>query len=70
MTIAEHEEVAQIERTCEEIRNENAALRDEIQSMRKVLEEVYKLNCLGKTQKLALIVDEVLFPNRKRTWIQ
>jgi len=56
MTYTEHQEVAQIELTCDEVRKENEELRAHISFLRHSLGEIYKLNSLGKTKKLADLV--------------
>lgn len=53
MTYTEHQEFAQIEKTCDEIRKENEDLRLEILGYRHQLEEILTLNSRGKTKLIA-----------------
>ena len=66
MTTAEIYEMEKIEQTCDEVRRMNAELVDEIAQLRFALGEVYKANCLGKTKKIADIIDATLYPNRRK----
>ena len=59
MTYTEHEQFAAVEQTCDEIRKENAELRQYIAELRHGLGEVYKLNSLGKTKRLADLICEL-----------
>ena len=56
MTYADHEQFAAIEKTCDEIRAENAELHAVIAEMRQTLEQVYKANSLGKTKRIADLI--------------
>ena len=55
MTYTEHEQFAAVEQTCDE----NAELRQYIAELRHGLGEVYKLNSLGKTKRLADLLWEL-----------
>jgi hypothetical protein len=59
MTYQEQEVIAQIEQTCDEVRNENAELKSHIAMLMHELEEIYKMNCLGKTLKIAQTIDRL-----------
>jgi hypothetical protein len=60
MTIAEHHEFAQIERTCDEIRKDNIDLQAEIQSLHRDLCQILTLNTLGKTKDIADLANAIL----------
>jgi hypothetical protein len=60
MTYTEHEQFAQIEKTCDEIRKENEDLRFEILGYRYQLGELMKLNSLGKTKEIADRIQSIL----------
>jgi hypothetical protein len=60
MTIAEHHEFAQIERTCDEIRKDNIDLQAEIQSLHCDLCQILTLNTLGKTKDIADLANAIL----------
>jgi hypothetical protein len=64
MTMDEHHEFAQIERTCDEIRRDNIDLQAEIQSLRHDLSRILNLNSLGKTKEIADLVTAILNPSR------
>jgi hypothetical protein len=66
MTTAEIYEMEKIEQTCDEVRRMNAELVEEVSQLRHALGECYKANCLGKTKKIADIIDATLYPNRMR----
>ncbi len=65
MTTSEIHEMEKVEQTCDEVRAHNAELVQTIADLHNTLGEIYKANCLGKTKKIADIIDAVLFPNRK-----
>lgn len=56
MTYQEIEEIAKLERTCDELRTDNAQLLSYIYDLRHTLSEAYKMNSLGKTKQLADII--------------
>ena len=60
MTIAEHHEFAQIERTCDEIRKDNLDLQAEIRSLHQDLCQILTLNTLGKTKDIADLANAIL----------
>ena len=60
MTYAEHQEFAQIERTCDEIRKDNIELRYEIQSLHKDLCHILTLNTLGITRQIADLCNAII----------
>jgi hypothetical protein len=60
MTYTEHEQFAQIEKTCDEVRKENDDLRFEILGYRYQLGELLKLNSLGKTKQIADRIQSIL----------
>jgi hypothetical protein len=60
MTIAEHHEFAEIERTCDEIRKDNLDLQAEIQSLHRDLCQILTLNTLGKTKDIADLANAIL----------
>lgn len=60
MTYTEHNEFAQIEKTCEEIRKENEDLRFEILGYRNQLQEIIHLNSRGKTREIAVRIEAIL----------
>lgn len=60
MTIAEHHEFAQIERTCDEVRKDNIDLQAEIQSLHRDLCQILTLNSLGKTKEIADLINVIL----------
>ena len=60
MTYIEHQEFAQIERTCDEIRKDNIELRYEIQSLHKDLCQILTLNTLGKTREISDICNAII----------
>jgi hypothetical protein len=60
MTIAEHHEFAQIERTCDEVRKDNLDLQAEIQSLHRDLCQILVLNTLGKTKAIADLANAIL----------
>jgi len=60
MTIAEHYEFAQIERTCDEIRKDNIDLQAEIHSLHKDLCKILVLNSLGKTKEIADLANAII----------
>jgi hypothetical protein len=60
MTIAEHHEFAEIERTCDEIRKDNIDLQAEIQSLHRDLCQILTLNTLGKTKDIADLANAIL----------
>jgi prefoldin subunit 5 len=62
MTIQQIEEMADLDRTCAEVRAENAELRATIAEMRHTLELVYKANSYGKSKKIA----DLIYPYFKR----
>jgi prefoldin subunit 5 len=66
MTTAEIHEMDQLEQTCEEVRRDNEMLRAHIAELRHTLGEIYKANCLGKTKKIADMIDATLYPHRRR----
>ena len=66
MTTAEIYEMEKLDQTCEEIRRDNEMLRAHIAELRHVLGECYKANCLGKTKKIADLIDITLYPNSRR----
>jgi hypothetical protein len=59
MTIAEHHEFAQIERTCDEVRKDNIDLQAEIHSLHKDLCKILVLNSLGKTKEIANLINTI-----------
>jgi len=59
MTIAEHQEFAQIERTCDEVRKDNIDLQAEIHSLHKDLCKILVLNSLGKTKEIADLINTI-----------
>ena len=60
MTYTEHQEFAQIEKTCEEVRKENEDLRFEILGYRHQLQEILTLNSHGKTKQIADRIQAIL----------
>jgi hypothetical protein len=60
MTYTEHQEFSQIEKTCEEVRKENLDLRFEILGYRLQLQELIRLNSLGKTREIAVRIEAIL----------
>jgi hypothetical protein len=60
MTYTEHQEFSHIEKTCEEIRKENEDLRFEILGYRHQLQELIRLNSLGKTREIAVRIEAIL----------
>lgn len=60
MTIAEHHEFAQIERTCDEVRKDNIDLQAEIHALHKDLCQILTLNTLGKTKEIADLANAIL----------
>jgi len=60
MTYTEHQEFAQIERTCDEIRKDNIELRYEIQSLHKDLCQIATMNTLGKTKQIADLINQII----------
>jgi len=60
MTYTEHQEFSQIEKTCDEIRQENEDLRFEILGYRHQLEEIIYLNSMGKTREIAVRIEAIL----------
>jgi cell division protein FtsB len=53
MTYIEHEEFAQIEKTCDEVRQENQQLSDYIALLHQEFREIINLNSRGKTKLIA-----------------
>ena len=60
MTISEHQEFAQIERTCDEVRKDNIDLQAEIHSLHKDLCKILVLNSLGKTKEIADLANAII----------
>jgi hypothetical protein len=60
MTYTQLQEFAQIEKTCDEIRQENIALRMEVALYIQTLNELMKLNSLGKTKQIADRIQSIL----------
>jgi hypothetical protein len=60
MTYTEHQEFAQIEKTCDEIRKENEDLRMEINSYIMLMDEILTLNSHGKTKQIADRIQAIL----------
>lgn len=60
MTIAEHHEFAQIERTCDEVRKDNIDLQAEIHALHKDLCQILTLNSLGKTKEIADFINTII----------
>ena len=65
MTIAEHQEFAQIERTCDEVRKDNIDLQAEIHSLHKDLCQIIVLNSLGKTKEIADLAHAIVTNNSR-----
>jgi hypothetical protein len=57
MTYTEHHQFAQIEMTCDEIRQENAELRSALALLRHDMQAVLRLNSLGKTKEIADLIN-------------
>lgn len=66
MTTAEIYEMEKLDQTCEEVRRDNEILRAHIAELRHTMGEIYKMNCLGKTKKIADLIDATLYPNSRR----
>ena len=60
MTIAEHQEFAQIERTCDEVRKDNIDLQAEIQALHRDFCHILTLNSLGKTKEIADLINAIV----------
>jgi hypothetical protein len=60
MTYTEHEEFAAIEKTCDEIRQENVELLSTIMLLRHHLDVIVRLNTLGKTKEIADLIATAL----------
>jgi hypothetical protein len=60
MTYTEHQEFSQIEKTCDEVRKENEDLCFEILGYRHQLQEIIRLNSLGKTREIAVRIEAIL----------
>lgn len=56
MTYIEHHQFEQIEKTCDEIRQENVELLSTIMLLRHDMEVIVRLNSLGKTKQIADLI--------------
>jgi len=56
MTYTEHQQVAQIEQTCDEVRKENEQLKTDILFLIHDMETILRLNSLGKTKEIADLI--------------
>lgn len=59
MTTTEHQEFAQIERTCDEVRKDNIDLQAEIAALHQDLCRIIVLNSLGKTKEIADLINAI-----------
>ena len=60
MTYTEHQEFAQIERTCDEIRKDNINLQAEIHALHQDLCQILTLSTLGKTREIADLINNII----------
>jgi hypothetical protein len=60
MTYTEHYQFEQIEKTCDEIRQENVELLSTIMLLRHDMKVIVRLNTLGKTKEIADLIAAAL----------
>ena len=54
------EVMASVEKTCAEVREENASLLNQLATLRDSLGTIAKYNTLGKTRDIAILIEQIL----------